>query len=74
MLVFRIAVDPSEKWGATDSNGTRITCIDSLDSLGYRGCGREEHSGENAPADRDDLASELADNRLAQLAGGSLLG
>ena len=68
MLVFRIGVDPSDRRGATDANVTRITCIDSLDALGYRGCGREEHSGENAPRVADDLESEIADNRAGQIA------
>lgn len=62
MLIFRTAVAPADRKGATDSNGTQIACIDLLDSLGYRGCGREEHSGENAPREPDDLAWELADN------------
>jgi hypothetical protein len=67
MLVFRIGVDPSERLGATDANCTRITCIDSLDALGYRGCGREEHSGENAPQPGDDLVAEIADNGVGQV-------
>ena len=69
MLVVRISVAEADRKGATDSNCTRIVCIDSLDSLGYRGMGREEHSGQNPPSDRDDLAAELADNRAEQLVG-----
>lgn len=55
-------VDPADRKGATDRNCTQIEVIDVLDSLGYRGCGREEHSGENAPRVEEDLAEELADN------------
>ncbi|HUO84046.1 MAG TPA: hypothetical protein VM534_02940 [Thermoanaerobaculia bacterium] len=40
----------------------KIREIDSTDSLGYEGRGREEHSGENAPVPLEDLESELADN------------
>lgn len=53
--------------GATDSNCTRITSIDVYDAFGYRGCGREEHSGENSPVAPNDLFDELADNRAAQI-------
>ena len=60
---FRIPVAASDRKGATDRNCTRITAIDSYDALGYRGCGREEHSGENPPVWPEELAQELADNR-----------
>ena len=67
MLIVRLPVTEADRLGATDRNGMRIVAIDPWDSLGYRGCGREEHSGENPPADPDDLWHELADNRAAQL-------
>ncbi len=51
----------------TEEQCVRIQVIDAWDSLGYRGVGREEHSGENAPADPQDLAAELADNRRNQI-------
>ena len=34
---------------STEALCERIRVIDAWDSLGYRGVGREEHSGENAP-------------------------
>ncbi len=46
----------------TESQCVRIQVIDAWDALGYRGVGREEHSGENTPADPQDLFGELADN------------
>ena len=67
MLIFRSPVTFSETAGATDANSTKIVSIDMHSSLGYPGCGREEHSGENAPTDTDDLRSHLADNRAWQL-------
>lgn len=67
MLIVRTPLSAADRMGATDSNCTRIVSIDALDSLGYRGCGREEHSGENAPLDHDDLSWELADNRGSQM-------
>ena len=60
--VIRIPVAPSERQGATERNCTRITAIDAFDALGYRGCGREEHTGENAPVWPDELADLLANN------------
>ncbi len=49
----------------TEEQIVRIRVIDAFDSLGYRGVGREEHSGENAPRDPKDLLEELADNVTA---------
>jgi hypothetical protein len=51
----------------TESQCVRIRVIDAWEALGYRGIGREEHSGENAPADPADLDAELADNRPKQI-------
>lgn len=68
MLIVRTEIARADRRGATDANCTRIPCIDRYDALGYRGCGREEHSGENAPALPDDLRAELADNDPAMLA------
>src|SRR5581483_4259922 len=67
MLVVRTEVSPQERMGATETNCTRIVAIDAWDSLGYRGCGREEHSGEQGAEEPDDLLMELADNRAEQL-------
>ena len=67
MRVLRIPVAAADRKGATDRNCTRIRSIDVYDSFGYRGCGREEHSGENAPVEPDDLYGELADNRATQI-------
>jgi hypothetical protein len=51
----------------TEEQCVRIRVIDAWDSLGYRGVGREEHSGENSPSDPSDLIGELADNRPKQI-------
>lgn len=51
----------------TESQCVRIHVIDAWDCLGYRGVGREEHSGENSPVDPQDLDAELADNRRNQV-------
>ena len=51
----------------TESQIVRIRVIDAWDALGYRGIGREEHSGENSPATPPDLYAELADNRSNQI-------
>lgn len=69
MLIFRTQIAKADQVGATDANCTRITAIDILDALGYRGCGGEEHSGENSPVEPEDLMAELADNRPAQTRG-----
>lgn len=67
MLIVRTPITAADRQGATDSNCTRITSIDVYDAFGYRGCGREEHSGENTPGTPEDLLAELADNRASQL-------
>lgn len=67
MRIYRMEVDARDRRGATETNGTQIQAIDALDALGYRGRGREEHSGENAPREADDLVSEIADNATDQL-------
>lgn len=67
MRVLRIPVAAADRKGATDRNCTRIRSIDVYDAFGYRGCGREEHSGENSPVAPDDLYDELADNRATQI-------
>lgn len=69
MLTFRTPIAKADEGGATDTNCTRITAIDSFDALGYRGCGGEEHSGENSPVEPEDLLDELADNRPSQIRG-----
>lgn len=67
MLIFRSPVAPSERAGATDANCSQIESIDVHSCLGYEGRGREEHSGENAPLEPDDLLAYLADNRSWQI-------
>lgn len=52
---------------STEALCERIRVIDAWESLGYRGVGREEHSGENGPTDPGDLYGELADNRRKQI-------
>lgn len=66
MMTVRIPVSASDCKGATETNCLRTTAIDALDALGYRGRGREEHSGENAPVSPDEMRDELADNRRSQ--------
>lgn len=51
----------------TEEQCVRIRVIDSHDCLGYRGVGREEHSGENTPIDGADLFADLADNAPKQV-------
>jgi hypothetical protein len=53
--------------GATEDECIAIDCIDGYEVLGYRGEGREEHSGENAPALSQDPCAELADNLPEQV-------
>ena len=48
--------------GATEDENEKIKVIRGSESLGYDGSGREEHSGENAPKEPEDLTSDLADN------------
>jgi hypothetical protein len=48
--------------GAIEEEFVRIECIDGYEVLGYRGEGREEHSGENTPRALEDQLGELADN------------
>ncbi|MFN2441689.1 MAG: hypothetical protein ABR517_03290 [Thermoanaerobaculia bacterium] len=48
--------------GAIEEDFVRIECIDGYEVLGYRGEGREEHSGENSPLAFEDQLAELADN------------
>ncbi len=67
MLIARATIGKFDSFGATEKNSTQIEAIDMCDSLGYRGFGREEHSGENAPLQLSDLSSELADNELVLL-------
>lgn len=52
---------------STEALCERIRVIDAWEALGYRGVGREEHSGENTPADPPDLFGELADNARKQI-------
>lgn len=63
MLIARAIVTRHSSQGATDRNVTRIAVIDPFDALGYRGCGREEHSGENAPDRRESLPPQRVSRR-----------
>jgi NTP pyrophosphatase (non-canonical NTP hydrolase) len=51
-----------EQQKSTEEQVEKIEAIDSYDSLGYQGAGREEHSGENTPDEHEELGDELADN------------
>jgi hypothetical protein len=63
MLVYRVEVPREDRRGATESNSTQIVVIDPTDSLGYRGCGREEHSGENARVSAAAIEADLFEER-----------
>lgn len=52
---------------STEEQNEKITVIDASEALGYKGAGREEHSGENAPDEPKSLTDELADNRPSDL-------
>ncbi len=60
--------------GATEQDCITIDCIDGYEVLGYRGEGREEHSGENAPVLSQDPCCELADNLPEQVMEDELAG
>jgi len=53
----------NDEKGAIETEVEKIDTIVGKEALGYEGAGREEHSGENAPTESDDLRDELADNR-----------
>lgn len=53
--------------GALEADFILLETIDGHEVLGYRGEGREEHSGENAPMPFDDPCGGLADNLPAQI-------
>lgn len=53
--------------GAREADFILLDCIDGYEVLGYRGKGREEHSGENSPVPFDDPCCELADNLPGQV-------
>lgn len=57
----------SDDKGATEDEVQKIDVIRGAEVLGYEGAGREEHSGENAPAADGDLTSDLADNEPKDL-------
>ncbi|HUP48394.1 MAG TPA: hypothetical protein VNA04_06360 [Thermoanaerobaculia bacterium] len=64
VLIARAGTTSADGFGATETNGVQIETIDVSDSLGSVRVGREEHSGENVPAD---MTGELADNDLGQV-------
>lgn len=47
--------------GAIEEQMTDVLVVDPIDVLGYHGRGREEHSGENSPAEDEELELELVD-------------
>ena len=53
----------NDEKGAVESQVQKIDTIVGSEVLGYEGAGREEHSGENSPAEPSDLKDKLADNR-----------
>ena len=52
----------SDAKGATEEKMERITEIHGSEVLGYKGEGREEHSGQRTPDDMD-ATNDLADNQ-----------
>lgn len=50
----------ADEKGAVEEDMQDILVIDGSEVLGYFGEGREEHSGENAPADREEIELKLA--------------
>jgi len=52
---------------STEEQNEKIAVIDASEALGYKGAGREEHSGENAPGEPSSLTDELADNAPGDL-------
>ena len=57
----------NDEKGATEDEVEKIDVIRGSEVLGYEGCGREEHSGENAPRPSRDFRDDLADNRPEDL-------
>jgi len=45
--------------GAVEEQMTDLVYIDPIDVLGYHGRGREEHSGEHSPVEKEELEFEL---------------
>jgi hypothetical protein len=52
--------------GATEDNNVKIQEIHGSEVLGYKGEGREEHSGQTATNDLSDPKDDLADNDPAE--------
>lgn len=59
----------SDDKGATEDEVQKIDVIRGAEVLGYEGAGREEHSGENSPAESKDLRGDLADNTRKDIEG-----
>ena len=53
--------------GATEAQNEKIEAIVGDEALGYKGSGREEHSGENSPRNRGKQTDDLADNKPEQM-------
>lgn len=69
MLSQDARVDRHVSIAETGEQCVKIEVIDAWDALGYRGAGREEHSGETSPVDPPDLQAELADDTRRQALG-----
>jgi hypothetical protein len=52
--------------GATEDKNVKIEEIHGSEALGYKGEGREEHSGQDATDDLSEPNADLADNRPDQ--------
>ncbi len=52
---------------STEEQNVKIEAIVGDEALGYEGSSRGEHSGQNAPRDKDRLSDSLADNRPDQV-------
>ena len=54
---------------STEEQNVKIDAIVGDEVLGYEGSSRGEHSGQNAPREKDKLSDTLADNRPEQVQG-----
>src|ERR1043165_8226752 len=68
-ILLTHSVHLSDSKGATEDEVQKIDVIRGAEVLGYEGAGREEHSGENAPRESNDLRGELADNTKKDIEG-----
>ncbi len=52
---------------STEEQNVKIDAIVGDEALGYEGSGQGEHSGQNAPREKNRLSDSLADNRPDQI-------